>query len=81
MIRAASAADSKYSPERGLRYDGMYDVVRAYTTAAGAHEPMFSLRRRPGQDPIRWEGPEKRPTREELEQLQQHERFMKSGLE
>lgn len=61
---------SPYAPELGIRYDGLYQVV--------SHEQMdppevkrcryrFRLLRCPNQDPVRGEGPQKRPTVQEVE--------------
>jgi len=61
-------ASNKYRPAKGLRYDGIYDLVGApkiLDEETVMHQ--FTLRRRAGQDPIRYQGAELRPTEEELE--------------
>ena len=59
---------NKYRPVKGLRYDGLYDLVGApkiLDKNTAMH--LFTLHRRAGQDPIRYRGTEARPTEEQLE--------------
>lgn len=65
---AALPASSKYRPAKGLRYDGLYEMVgdpEVLDDETAMHR--FTLRRRAGQNPIRYQGAETRPTIEELE--------------
>lgn len=57
---------SEYTPRKGLRYDGLYEVRdwRVLNEEKAIH--LFHLLRLPGQDPIRARGPEARPTDEEI---------------
>ncbi|KAI9820109.1 MAG: hypothetical protein M1832_003816 [Thelocarpon impressellum] len=67
VLRSAGLHQTnKYRPAKGLRYDGLYDVVDYEILDAKTAMHRFSLRRRPGQDPIRYEGVERRPTDEEV---------------
>lgn len=53
---------STWAPAVGLRYDGLYDVVakKVQNDTAGQKYWQFRLVRRPGQDPIRRDIPNKR---------------------
>ena len=59
---------NKYAPKDGLRYDGLYDIVAHEILSAKTAMYRFSLRRQEGQDPIRYRGPEVRPTIYELKE-------------
>lgn len=65
----SSNLGSKFAPELGFRYDGLYSVV-GFEVLDPPEEKRkrhrFRLLRCEGQDPIRSEGPEKRPTKEEI---------------
>lgn len=63
---AALPATNPYRPSRGLRFDGMYDVVSFEVLDEGTAMHRFLLKRRGGQDPIRCSGVEARPTNEEV---------------
>lgn len=63
---AALPARNPYRPSRGLRYDGMYDVVSFEVLDEVTAMHRFRLERRRGQDPIRCSGVEARPTNEEV---------------
>jgi hypothetical protein len=56
-----------YKPEAGIRYDGLYTVVDFELKDPAAHHYLFHLVRVAGQGPIRFQGKEVRPTKEELE--------------
>ncbi|KAI9876681.1 MAG: hypothetical protein M1830_005978 [Pleopsidium flavum] len=62
---SALPARNPYRPFRGLRYDGLYDVIDYEILDEDTAMHRFSLRRREGQDPIRYQGVEARPTNEE----------------
>ncbi|KAJ4480780.1 PUA-like domain-containing protein [Lentinula lateritia] len=49
-----SAANSKYAPVEGYRYDGMYTVTEAYMDKGQSGHAVckFKLERKPGQTPI-----------------------------
>ncbi|KAF2839340.1 hypothetical protein M501DRAFT_934149, partial [Patellaria atrata CBS 101060] len=57
---------NKYRPQKGFRYDGLYDVVGFQILDAAKQVHRFHMKRREGQDPIRFEGEEARPTLEEI---------------
>ena len=59
---------NKYAPKDGLRYDGLYDIVDHEVLSVKTAMYRFSLRRQEGQDPIRYEGPEVRPTVYEIQE-------------
>ncbi|KAL9033951.1 MAG: hypothetical protein Q9180_005675 [Flavoplaca navasiana] len=64
----AAAASGKYtafSPSCGLRFDGMYTIIGKEQLHADTSMYRFTLVRCPDQDPIRYKGPEERPTRYE----------------
>lgn len=60
---------NEYRPEAGMRYDGLYKVVGYEVKRRDKQIHLFHLVREPGQGPIRYTGPEVRPTPEELEAL------------
>ena len=65
--------DSKFAPELGFRYDGLYDVVSYEDMDPPENKRRrhrFKLVRRAGQDPIRSEGPAKRPTKQEIDEFE-----------
>jgi SAD/SRA domain len=67
VIRTAKLPkDNPYRPAKGLRYDGLYDVISYEVLHAETAMHRFELRRRAGQDPIRYIGVEARPTDEEI---------------
>lgn len=74
---------SPYAPEMGLRYDGLYDVVnyeRLDPERSLRQRHRFKLIRKAGQDPIRGgNGPEKRPTQQEMEAHQKDKRLRGVG--
>ena len=64
---------SPYAPELGFRYDGLYDVqdyVKMDPDGERRNRYRFKLVRRAGQDPIRSEGPAKRPTKQEVDEYE-----------
>lgn len=70
VIRSSNLSPKDpYRPQRGYRYDGLYDVVgyKVVDKAKAGH--MFHLVRCKGQDPIRYEKdkPSTRPTIYEIE--------------
>lgn len=69
---------SDYAPEKGFRYDGLYDVVsveRLDPANSLRQRHRFRLVRQPEQDRIRSSGPEVRPTTQELEEYAKHQRM------
>ena len=72
LLRTAKLpASNEYRPAKGVRYDGLYDVVsqtHEFKTPEEEKQALYSfhLVRRPGQDPIRNEGESRRPTEREL---------------
>jgi hypothetical protein len=82
LIRSHNA-HSGYAPEYGFRYDGLYDV-----TEVEMMDPKGSMRQRhrfklvrvAGQDPIRGgNGPEKRPTQQEIVEYLKHQKLSGKG--
>ena len=59
---AAMKKEQQYRPERGFRLDGVYQVVDEECVHVETSMWRFTMRRLPGQDPIRYTGPEKRPS-------------------
>jgi len=55
-----------YKPERGYRYEGLYDVLDCKVLDQRKQVHLFHLRRQGGQPPMRYQGLEKRPTKEEI---------------
>lgn len=78
LIRSHNA-HTKYAPEVGFRYDGLYNVTeveRMDTVKSIRQRHRFRLVRVAGQDPIRGgDGPMKRPTAQEIEQYNTHQRL------
>lgn len=72
VLRSAALAGkhSKYRPAKGLRYDGIYDITGYELLDKGTAMYRFTLKRCAGQDPIRYQGEEARPTEEELREYQ-----------
>ncbi|KIM98050.1 hypothetical protein OIDMADRAFT_168505 [Oidiodendron maius Zn] len=67
VLRAAKkGSTSKYAPREGVRYDGMYEIVGKKLLDPATAMIRFSLRRLPGQDAIRCQGVEARPSNLEL---------------
>ncbi|MCJ1439240.1 hypothetical protein MMC27_008632 [Xylographa pallens] len=62
----ALPASNQYRPAKGLRYDGLYNVVSFTILDEESAMHAFKLTRREGQDPIRYQGVERRPTDEQL---------------
>ncbi|KAI9677144.1 MAG: hypothetical protein M1829_002718 [Trizodia sp. TS-e1964] len=62
----SSKISSKYKPAKGLRYDGLYDIIACENIDPQNAMYRFTLQRQEGQDPIRFEGNEARPTNEEI---------------
>lgn len=69
LLRAVSKK-SKYAPSHGMRYDGLYEITEFELKDKDTAMYRFSMRRLPGQDPIRHKGPEARPTPEEKQAMQ-----------
>jgi len=67
VIRSGAANNKKtvYQPARGLRYDGLYEVVEDELLHEATAMHRFKLERLSDQHPIRFEGVEARPTPEE----------------
>ena len=66
---AMSVSQSPYRPEKGIRFDGMYRIMSVKLLDAETMMHRFTMERCPGQDPIRYQGPEKRPTKQQLAKL------------
>ncbi|KAL8785012.1 MAG: hypothetical protein Q9213_003605 [Squamulea squamosa] len=59
---AGSGKHSTYNPSCGLRYDGLYRITGKELLHAETSMYRFKLKRMARQDPIRFKGPEQRPT-------------------
>ena len=67
VIRSGASPAKKhtvYQPIVGLRYDGLYQVIDNTLLHEDTAMYQFTLKRLPGQDPIRFKGVEMRPTPE-----------------
>ncbi|KAJ4375503.1 hypothetical protein N0V86_007035 [Didymella sp. IMI 355093] len=72
VLRSSQLPKSnKYRPEAGLRYDGLYQIKSYKEIDLEKQDYLFHLERVPGQQPIRSEGPMKRPT---VFEVQEYER-------
>ncbi|KAF3032055.1 hypothetical protein E8E12_001584 [Didymella heteroderae] len=72
VLRSSQLPKSnKYRPDVGLRYDGLYQIKSYKEIDREKQDYLFHLERVPGQQPIRSEGPSKRPT---LFEMQEYER-------
>ena len=56
-----------YRPKAGIRYDGLYTVKSYVVLDKEKATYQFTLRRDPGQSPIRFQGPTARPTSMEID--------------
>ncbi|KAL8648646.1 MAG: hypothetical protein Q9210_004872 [Variospora velana] len=79
VLRSAGLAGkhSNYRPVKGIRYDGIYHVTGYELLDKGTSMYRFTLVRCPGQDPIRYQGEEVRPTEEELRAYSKIEGYLK----
>jgi len=76
LMRSANIPNSRYKPSHGFRYDGLYDIVEKELINEAKYHYRFRLIRQPGQDPIRYQGVEARPTIQEIIKLQSLERIL-----
>ena len=63
---SALPAKNKYRPSKGLRYDGLYNIVGFELLDEETAMHQFSLQRVAGQQPIRYKDAARRPTNVEL---------------
>ena len=66
VLRSSTLTKNKYKPKKGLRYDGLYEIVSSRELDRKISMVQFTLQRVAGQEPIRYEGVERRPTDEQL---------------
>lgn len=66
VIRSSKCVYSRYRPEMGYRYDGIYKIIDVELLDMKKQRHRFDLIREENQDPIRYKGLEKRPTEYEL---------------
>lgn len=76
---AALPRKNAYRPEKGLRYDGLYDVVGFEVIHPATAMHRFSLRRGPDQHPIRYRGVERRPTDQELLEISKIKKLLSTA--
>lgn len=69
LIRSDGGHNAIFKPEKGYRYDGLYDVLSCELLDLDNQRHRFRLVRQPGQDPIRCSGSAVRPTAQELKAL------------
>ena len=70
VVRSSSSVVSgRYRPECGLRYDGLYTITICTLVDREHSDYRFFLERELGQPPIRYEGPEARPSNVEVRKL------------
>ena len=70
VLRARSLPPTNpYGPARAVRYDDLYGVTGYAVVEAAGNLHRFALVRRPNQAPIRYRGPEKRPSVRELDEF------------
>ncbi|KAI9682291.1 MAG: hypothetical protein M1817_000345 [Caeruleum heppii] len=65
----ALPASNPWAPPKGLRYDGLYEILAYEILDVATAMHRFTLRRRAGQDPIRFKGVEARPSVEESAEI------------
>lgn len=70
-------APKPYAPIVGYRYDGLYDITDSECLDEDIQRHRFKLVRRPGQVPLRYQGPGVRPTKEEIRQVEKGKREKK----
>ena len=66
VIRSSAAKTSTYLPQKGLRYDGLYDVIGYSVLDIDTAMYRFTLIRQQGQGEIRYKGESARPNEQEL---------------
>lgn len=83
VIRSSKCKEARYRPEKGFRYDGLYRITEFEILDSVKARHRFTLVREPFQDPIRFEGPGKRPTPQELrewDELWKNKKFIVSEI-
>ena len=70
---------STYRPRCGFRYDGLYKVVNSKELDAEKQIYRFHLLCLPEQIPIRFQGPEARPTDQEEREFQKFKNLQRSS--
>jgi hypothetical protein len=69
------SSDNRYKPKRGFRYDGLYTVKSHRLVDPQKQHYVFHLVRNGGQDPVRYQGLEQRPTEKEIATLDREMRM------
>ncbi|CAG8948892.1 hypothetical protein HYFRA_00002016 [Hymenoscyphus fraxineus] len=75
ILRGPNKA-SKFAPKLGIRYDGLYKITNSEVLDQKTAMKRFTLKRIAGQDPIRYQGEEARPTAKEIMELQRIRKFL-----
>lgn len=78
VLRAQNKS-SRYAPKDGIRYDGLYKITDYEIRDAKEAKIRFTLKRVEGQDPIRFQGVEKRPSPQELAERVKIRAFLDGG--
>lgn len=63
---SALPASNRYRPQKGLRYDGLYNIDSFTILDTKTAMYAFAMNRMEGQAPMRWQGVERRPTDEQV---------------
>ncbi|KAI1990797.1 hypothetical protein LOZ53_003103 [Ophidiomyces ophidiicola] len=66
---------NKYRPVEGLRYDGLYKIESEELMDEPNMLYQFKLKRLPGQTPIRYAGPSKKPNQKEVDEYRTMQKF------
>ncbi|KAI1912888.1 hypothetical protein LOZ61_003092 [Ophidiomyces ophidiicola] len=66
---------NKYRPVEGLRYDGLYIIESEELMDEPNMLYQFKLKRLPGQTPIRYAGPSKKPNQKEVDEYRTMQKF------
>lgn len=77
LFRTSTAKESGvYQPSVGIRFDGLYEAMSFQEVPNSGGLLRFRLVRMPGQDPIRYQGIGKRPSEQEVTELNKHSQLM-----
>lgn len=82
VIRSGEKKENKsiYKPDSGYRYDGVYDVVDSELLNKEQAHYRFTLKRQPGQDPIRYQGLYARPSAQDQAAYRKVKELTRGGV-